>query len=167
MGNLAKWDVKQKECGHQEEDPHEAGFRLSLYPQVHGDESHSEENGHENNCKIIVGAADYLDFRDCQSPVDTTQSDKKRQAHEYHDDRRDCGGHEPRGQRNEEGGPDRQRDRDMKDNELGIEIEVLAGAFHVPRSEDVRQGEERSCDSVTLQFRPFRWERLFQESRGS
>ena len=43
VGNLAERDVKKKECGHQEEDPHETGFRLSLNPEPHSHESHREE----------------------------------------------------------------------------------------------------------------------------
>ncbi len=47
MGNLAERHVKKKESGHQEEDPHEAGFRASFNPEPHSPKPDSKKDRHE------------------------------------------------------------------------------------------------------------------------
>ena len=71
MGNLAEGHIKKEESRHEEKDPHPTGFRTSLDPQPHGHESHGKKGGHEDDRKIVVRAANYLDFRDCESPINS------------------------------------------------------------------------------------------------
>lgn len=81
MGDLAERHIEKEEGGHQEEYPHPTGLGSPFNPQVHRDESDREKDGHQDDRKVVIRAADYADFGNSEAAINTAQSDEKRQSH--------------------------------------------------------------------------------------
>ncbi len=61
-------------------EPHPAGLRLSLVPEVHGDEPDRKEHRHENDGEEVVRGAYDPNLRNGQSAVDPSKTDEKGQS---------------------------------------------------------------------------------------
>src|SRR5208283_4921669 len=108
MGDLAERHIKKKESGHQEEDPHEAGFRASVNPEPHSSKPDGKKDCHERYGEEIIRTAYDAYFGNRDPAVNPSQSNEERQAHKDHDDLRNCGAHQLGNQGNKEGRSDGQ-----------------------------------------------------------
>lgn len=134
MGDLAERNVKQKERGHEKEDPHPPCFGPTLPPEFQCHETDAEKNRHQENGEEIVRTAYDSDLRDRESPINTSNSNEEGETHEDHENRRNSGSHDARSERNYESGTNRQRHGNVEHKEFRIKIEILTSTFHIPRS---------------------------------